>query len=235
MKIPLPATFNTSRETIWEEARRRLSGKKEMEELRDAFDFLLIWQDYLRPLYGGLQSVTHLSNPDDPPDVIAYFERGELNIELTSLETDHIHQSEPLKEQFSATGHTVLPISYKPSSRAEAETIMATPGHHQAWENVSDRCSTRKEIIIARVLAKLQNSGVQALATGVILLTGDLMGDPNEELALSSAFEELSTHPQAAGWEIGTVHQWNCCSYYSVLYSKHSGFQTQKRNPYNII
>jgi hypothetical protein len=228
MRISLSATFSTPQETIWEEARRRLSGNKEMEELRDAFDFLHIWQDYLRSLYGELESVTHLSNPDDPPDVIAYFERGELNIELTSLEPDHIHQSEQLKGQFSATGHTVLPISYKPSSRAEAETIMATPGHQQAWENVSDRCFTRKEIIMSRVLAKLQNSGVQALAPGVILLTGDLMGDPNEEVALRSAFEELALLPQASGWQFGTVHHWNDSSFYSTLYRVRDGFRVMK-------
>lgn len=235
MKSTYSTSFTTHRELFWHEACMSLGGSKESLELRDAFDFLHIWQDYLRPLYGELHSVTHFSNPDDPPDVIAHFERGELNIELTSLEPDHIHQSEQLKGQFAETGHMLLPISTPPRSRADAVNMMSPFGHPQAWENVSDRCDARKEIIMSRVLAKLQNAGVQALAPGVILLTGDLMGNSHEELALRSAFEELSTHPQATGWEIGIVHQWNCCSYYSVLYSKHSRFQTQKRNPYNII
>jgi hypothetical protein len=49
-------------------------------------------------------------------------------------------------------------------------------------------------------LTKLENAGVQALTPGVILLTWDLMGDPHEELALRSAFEELSS--QSCGWQI---------------------------------
>lgn len=228
MKSPITISFDTTRESFWDKALTCVPGKKEIEEFRDAFDFLQIWREDLHSEYGALHSVTHLSNPDDPPDVIAHFERGELNIEITSLEPFHIHQSEPLKGQFAQTGLTLLPISSPPRSRAEAEQMMAPFGHPQTWENVSDRCHARKETIISRVIAKLENSGVQALKQGLILLTGDLMGDPNEEKALRSAFEELSAHPLAAGWDIGTVHQWNDSSFYSTLYQKGSGFQVKQ-------
>jgi hypothetical protein len=106
--------------------------------------------------------------------------------------------------------------------------MMAPFGHPQAWENVSDRCDSRKETIISRVMAKLENQGVRALKEGLILLTGDLMGEPNEELALRNAFEELSAHPLAAGWDIGTAHQWNDSSFYSTLYSSRDGFRIRK-------
>ena len=227
MRFSFQATCSTPREVIWNGAIRTLSGTKEIHELRDAFDFLLIWREYLESVYEDLHTVTHLSNPDDPPDVIAHFQKSDLNIELTSLEPDHIHQSEPLKKQFSKTGHTVLPISYKHTSRAEAETIMAAPGHPHAWEDVSARCAVRKETVISRVTSKLENPRVQALNPGVILLTGDLIGDPNEELALLNAFEELAAHPQFNGWQFGTVHQWNDSSFYSTLYSTREGFRVR--------
>ncbi|NBZ95360.1 MAG: hypothetical protein EBR40_02845 [Proteobacteria bacterium] len=228
MKLPIPASFDTTRESFWDNAHTSLLGKKEIEEFRDAFDFLKIWREDLQSEFGALHSITHLSNPDDPPDVIAHFEKGDLNIEITSLEPFHIHQSEPLKGQFAQTGLRLLPISSPPRSRVEAEQMMTPIGDPQLWENVSDRCDARKETIISRVMAKLENRGVRALKEGLILLTGDLMGDPNEERALRSAFEELSAHPLAAGWEIGTVHQWNDSSFYSTLYSSRDGFRIRK-------
>jgi hypothetical protein len=228
MKSPILASFDTTRESFWDKVLTCVPGKKEIEEFRDAFDFLKIWRESLQSEFGKLHSVTHLSNPDDPPDVIAHFEKGDLNIEITSLEPFHIHQCEPLKGQFAQRGLTLLPISSPPRSRAEAEQMMDPFGHPQAWENVSDRCDSRKETIISRVMAKLENRGVRALKQGLILLTGDLMGDLNEELAIRNAFEELSAHPLAAGWDIGTVHQWSHSSFYSALYSSRDGFRIRK-------
>jgi len=228
MRTPFQVTFSTPSESIWEEASKTLAGSKEMHEVRDVFSFLTIWREYLNSVFGELHSLTHLSNPDDPPDVIAHFHNGDLNIEITSLEPNHIHQSERLERQHLDKCRTSIPISYRPHNGAEALEIMLNPGHPLGWEGVSERCAVRNETLVSRALSKLENPAVQALNPGVILLTGNLMGDPHEEQALLTAFQEVAALPSAVGWQFGTVYQWNCSSFYSTVYSAQSGLQVKK-------
>lgn len=230
MKHTFTVTFDTSHDELWDEARMSLKGTKEVHEMRDAFYFLTAWKAYLQSLYGELYSITHLSNPDDPPDVIAHFTKVDLNIEITSLEPNHIHQSEPLVDLHSNKFRTSIPISYIPRNRSEAEEIILTPGHPNAWENVADRAAVRYETVVCRIKAKLENPRLLKLMPGVILLTGSLMGDPFEEQALKEAFQEIRKTPQSEGWTLATIYQWNHCSYYFTLDGAESGFQSI-RNP----
>ena len=104
---------------------------KGSHELRDAFLFLSLWQDYFHALHGELRGLSHLCSPDDPPDVIAHFPYHGLNIELTTIEASHVLQSNKLHQRRGGGSLTEIPISKPTTSAAEAEEIMYEQPPHQ--------------------------------------------------------------------------------------------------------
>ena len=113
--------------------------QRELCELMDAFAILDIWQSLFHSSHGQLQSLVHCSNPDDPPDVIAQFARGDLGIEHTIIEPSHrVHGTKLIQHQFPG----LVPLWFKlelpqrPRRRGEQQT---TSGHRQS-------CQCRHEV-----------------------------------------------------------------------------------------
>ena len=77
---------------FWKESCMQLD-RKGSAELRDVFQFLCAWRDHFRARHGELYAISHLSNPDDPPDAIAHFTNTEISIEVTTIDPAHILQS----------------------------------------------------------------------------------------------------------------------------------------------
>lgn len=203
---------------------------KECHELRDAFQFLLIWKDYFQSKHGELKALSHLSNPDDPPDVIAEFEEREVAIEVTSIDPPHIHQSDALHRKVGrVSGRTEVPLSIKPANRQEALDIMYNPGH-SPWEKVSDRNQVWQEVIHDRVAKKIGNPGVREIAEGIILLPGKIEGSFGEDLAVKEAFAAIRTAiPESAAWTFAVCNQWNDYHYFSAIDSPEDGFKIRQK------
>lgn len=213
------ASFSTPSDQVWDEARAQLNGKpKEIHEVRDAFQFLLIWQDYLRYSYGELSTILHHSNPDDPPDVVAHFENGDLSIEITDIQPPHIHQSEDLDNKVGqGRARFEVPLSNPPSSREEAINSMYLPGGGPP-EEVGERNKVWFKSILERVTSKLTSPTMEEVPPGIILLTGSLYGSLGEEEAVRQAFTEVRRSvPEAANWTLATCHQWNPFEFFSAL------------------
>lgn len=193
-------------------------AKKECHELRDAFQFLRIWRERFDIEYGVLEGISHLSNPDDPPDVIAHFSVRDVSIEITTIDPSHILQSDALHRKMgNQSGRSEIPLSCKPKNRQEAIEMMYCPGS-AAWENVSDRNQVWLNSIIERVSGKLTNSRIRKIQPGIILLPGRLDGSIGEEEVIKQAFSDIrAAIPDSAAWTLATCHQWNEISYFSAI------------------
>lgn len=72
----------------FEEARKGDALRDEEKSRAECFHFaqaIKPWLPTLEGFYGPLRSLTHLSSPDDPPDVMAHFERADVGFEITYL------------------------------------------------------------------------------------------------------------------------------------------------------
>ena len=216
-----PASFSTPSAALLDDARTTLKGK-EAQELREAFQFLVIWEDFFEGIHGELQAISHLSNPDDPPDVIAHFTGGDLSIEVTSIEPPHIHQSDALdKQEGQGRGRSGIPLSIKPTSMEEAMDLMYLPGGAQ-WETVADRNQIWINSIVDRVGKKLDCSRLKSVSSGILLLSGHLEGSLGEEDAVRRAFSAIrQSRPESTEWDLATCCQWNHLHFFSTL--DHSG------------
>ena len=214
-----PASFSTPFDQVWHEARVQLNGKpKEIHEIRDAFQFLVIWQDYLREAFGELSAISHHSNPDDPPDVVAHFENEDLSIEITDIQPPHLHQSENLDNKVGkGRARFAVSLSNPPSSREEAMNSMYLPGGGPP-EEVEERNKVWLRSILERVTSKLTSRTIEEVPPGIILLTGSLDGSLGEEEAGREAFTKIrQTLPQSEKWTLATCYQWNPYEFFSVL------------------
>lgn len=165
---------------FWSEACMTLP-EKECHELRDAFQFLRIWREHFEIEYGVLEGISHLSNPDDPPDVIAHFSVQDVPIEITTIDPAHILQSDALHRKMgNQRGRSEIPLTYRPKNQQEALDMMYCPGS-AAWENVFDRNQVWFNSIIERVAGKLSNLRVRQIPPGIILLPGRMDGSMGEE------------------------------------------------------
>ncbi|MEJ6580096.1 MAG: hypothetical protein QNL68_09880 [Akkermansiaceae bacterium] len=212
-----PASFSTPSMDFWKDACMTLKSK-EAQELKEAFQFLGIWGEHFESIHGELQAISHLSNPDDPPDVIAHFTGGDLSIEVTSIEPPHIHQSDALDKQAGqGRGRSGIPISIKPTSKEEAMDFMYLPGGGPC-EDVGDRNQVWGDSIIKRASKKLDSSTMKQVVPGVILLTGGIEGSFGEKDAITHAFSAIrQTYPEGAKWCFATCYQWNSIQFYSTL------------------
>jgi len=201
-----------------------LDGKGS-KELLEAFNFLTVWPEYLRSRYGELNSLTHLSNPDDPPDVIAHFSKCSVNIEITSIEPPHIMQSERLHNQLGGGARSEMPLSRIPANTQDAKEIMYIPGNQKAWELVADRCDVRYKMIVERGRRKFSNPKIKTLSSGILLFHGETFGDKFEHQAIEKAFKALQQIPVCRGWIIALIHRWNSLAYYTAIHSDDVGFR----------
>jgi hypothetical protein len=196
------------------------------QELLEAFRFLVIWRNHFESTLGELHAISHLSNPDDPPDVIAHFATTDIPIEITSIEPPHVHQSDDLHGKVgNGGGRSEIPVSMKPANMQQALDWMYLPGGGP-WENVDDRNKTREESIFSRLSSKLGKSFTSSVSPGVILLTGSIDGSFGEEHAVREAFSCIRRqHSEAKDWSLAICHQWNDIHYFSALDSSQAGFE----------
>lgn len=215
---------------FWKDACMTLPPK-ECHELRDAFQFLLIWQDYFKSSHGDLKALSHLSNPDDPPDVIAHFTNRDVAIEITTIDPPHIRQSDDLHDKVGkGSGRTEIPLTIKPGSRQEALDMMYIPGH-SPWEKVADRNQVWFNSISERVAKKLSSPGFRGISPGIILLPGKIDGSFGEDRAVEQAFASIrASIPQAKGWTLAICHQWNDLHYFSAIDAPESGFEIKQKH-----
>jgi hypothetical protein len=230
MKTHFPVTFANSTDDLWTLAGKRL-GRTEYYELRYAFQLLTLWRDEFRGRWGELKEISHLSNPDDPPDVIAHFANASVNIEVTSIDPEHICQysklgGTELRDVVSAE----LPLSHKPANKSEALEIMSCPGHSMAWARTEDECRVRREVIHERVQKKLQKATIQAIEPGILLLTGDVFGDRFEHNAIKEIFAKIAAMPDLQAWLIAIVHCWNSVDFYTAIQCPKRGFKFKRRS-----
>jgi hypothetical protein len=202
---------------------------KECHELRDAFQFILIWKDSFHSKYGDLVALSHLSNPDDPPDVIAHFRNRDISIEVTTIDPPHIRQCDDLHNKVGeGSGRAVMPLTINPGSRQEALEMMYVPGSSPR-ENVPDRNQVWFDLISERVAKKIGNARVKEISSGILLLPGDIDGSLGEDIAVKEAFASIRRSiPESAGWTLAVCSQWNNVHHFSAIDSPETGFEVKQ-------
>jgi hypothetical protein len=170
-----------------------------------------------------------MSNPDDPPDVIAHFENRDVAIEITTIDPPHIRQSDDLHNKVGqGSCCTEISLSIKPGNRQEAFAMMYVPGY-SSRENVADRNRVWFNSISERVAKKLSSPGLREISPGIILLPGKIDGSFGEDRAIEQAFtaSRASIH-EAQGWTLAAVHQWNHLHYFSAIDAPGYGFKIKQ-------
>lgn len=225
-----PVTFSTSFMEFGKNACITLPAKK-CRELLDTFQFLLIWQDYFQSNHGELKALSHLSNPDDPPDVIAHFADRSVAIEITTIDPSHMRQSDDLHDKVGqGSGRTEIPLSIKPRNRQEALDMMYVPGL-SPWEDVDDRNQVWFNSIYERVAKKLSSPRIRAISPGIILMPGQIEGSYGEAHAVAQAFAAIrASMPAYNGWTIAICHQWNHLHYFSAIDAPGLGFEIKEKH-----
>lgn len=223
-----PVTFSTSFMEFGKNACIKLPAK-ECRELSDAFQFLLIWQHYFQSNHGELNSLSHLSNPDDPPDVIAHFADRSVAIEITTIDPSHMRQSDDLHDKVGqGSGRTEIPLSVKPRNRQEALDMMYVPGL-SPWENVDDRNQVWFNSIYERVAKKMSIPRFREISPGIILMPGQIEGSYGEDRAVELAFNAIrTTISESEGWTLAICNMWNHLHYFSAIDAPESGFQIKQ-------
>lgn len=198
-----------------------MSERKELTELYDTFDTLQIWQELFRSKFGELESITHHSNPDDPPDATAQFSQGTLQVEHTIIEPPHVMQADDIDRKIgSGRGRSCVPISGQ-YSKKQLEEIMYTPGHSQAWEGASASLHTRFEIIVSAIRKKIEKHP----PGGLLVLSAEMMGYPWETEMLDHAFCCSSRLVGSEKWMIAFKFRWNSAEYFSAIHFNEIGLK----------
>ncbi|MBX3740381.1 MAG: hypothetical protein KF712_05280 [Akkermansiaceae bacterium] len=196
-------------------------GRKGYQEFQKAQEFLDLWKIFFHHNYGNLLGISHLSNPDDPPDIIAHFEKGEIPIEITSITPRHIFQSDAMHGK---SGRNIarqdIPVSKKPKDAQEAREWMYGQGGN--WESLNDSNRVWHDEIISSVTRKLSNPSNLKQENGILLLvTNRLFGHFNEEEMVKIAMKtSLDRLPEEHNWMIAIHNQWNSSQCFSVLTSR---------------
>jgi len=191
-----------------------------------AVHFTTIWHDILGEAHGELKALSHCTNPDDPPDIIAHFDQRDLNIEVTNVDPAHVHQCDRLHRKVGRNaGRSEIPLSKAPRDAEEARAIMYIPGHPDAWENVTDRIATRADLFFAQANKKLTNPRMLDIDPGILPFTGDIYGDQFERPLIETALKAIhETIPASRTWILATAFKWNPSSYYSAMLHPSLGY-----------
>jgi hypothetical protein len=221
----LPVSFDAADKDLWS----TLCGifdSKGCHELWSAFRFLTIWSRHYREVYGELEALSHLSNPDDPPDVIARFVKETVAIEITGIDPAHIRQSDALHNSIShGCGRREIPLSRPPVSKSEAIEMMYGPGR-DCWESAVDRNKVWFTSIVQAVEKKIAKLSALRTAPGIVLLTGKTDGDLGEARAIEQAFATVrSKIPQAKKWTLATLSLWSQSPCFSAIDVPGLGFR----------
>ena len=223
VKRQFKASYDISRDDFRNEACMSLPKAKECQELYDTFDTLQIWQDVFREKLGALTSITHHSNPDDPPDAVAMFTHAPLEIELTSIEPEHVMEANSIHRGNPGFARNRVPVSGG-FDRSRSREIKYTPGHSLAWETNDASLQTRFRLIMTAIARKLRKHR----SGGLLLLQGEMTGDLFEDELICAAFRQACKMPEAEKWMFGFKYRWNPGSYFSVLCANDIGIMTRR-------
>lgn len=205
--------------------------RKGLSEAVQVIRFLSIWKDHFQSRFGSLKGTSHLSNPDDPPDALAHFERGEFPIEVCSITPPHVKQSDALhRKEGGNRGRYDIPISKKPRNAEEAKNWMYGPAGADIFESVPDAIETVHRSIVDAAKKKFGMASIARLQTGLLLLPGDrLFGYCGEEEAVRAALGAIRRElPTANDWTIAVHHQWNDRECFSAIDAPSSGFELKR-------
>ena len=72
----LPVSYRTTDDEINACVMQSSLDGKERNEVIWSFDAITIWQDWFATRYGEFKELRHRSNPDDPPDLELFLNKG---------------------------------------------------------------------------------------------------------------------------------------------------------------
>ena len=227
MVVPFPITPTTTDIDLIDNlpALDQQAKGKFYQELLPAFYFLKAWEDHFIPLYGHPISIIYNTPPDDPPDVLIYFERASIDIEVTSLTPNHIHQSAPIHREFQNQVRHLLPYSNPPTNRTDAMERITQIAHPSSSEYQDERTASIHQILLERSAKKLKKPKTQQSANNVLLLTGELLRNPADYPAINHALETASLWPNTQDWTLAIISQWNSLAYFSSLHCPVNGLK----------
>jgi hypothetical protein len=204
--------------------------QRELCELMDAFAILDIWQSLFHSSHGQLQSLVHCSNPDDPPDAIAKFARGDLGIEHTIIEPSHrVHGTKLIQQQFPGKGFSAPPLSGS-YDRVELQRLISTPSDPAFWESVGNHMSARSSILssaAAKKFGKYPECGLLVLR-GSIGEFEQTLGD--EVRAIKEGMLSIQNLPAFERWILAVYNTWGDSTFFSAIYSPAIGFRCLRKD-----
>lgn len=209
MKRKFFMSFETPMADIIHEASDEQTTGAELNELMHALEFAHIWKDQLMESYGGLNAVTHLSNPDDPPDVVFHFERGDLPIEVTSGDPGHLHKARHLHSECGPNrAISVPPLSAKSTNRDDLLNSMFLVSN---WESITDRDEARANWLLKSIERKMDKGGIKRHKEGVLLFYSDQADQGYDSRGIKLAFNRASKEIfDLRGWKLAFLFR--CCS-----------------------
>jgi hypothetical protein len=204
-------TFDTDETLFFSSLPPILSGQQKHEALI-AFQFLKASRRLFPDL--NLIAISHHSNPDDPPDVVAHFqshasEECEIPIEITSVDPPHIHQCNALHRKVGGNQGRMIPrMTVSPRNQEEALDEMY--GNGTAWESVADRNALWTEKIVSAAKRKFESSKIQNYSSGILLIEGEFVNGVGEREAVREAFETIRSDSQNfCGWTLAAFRPLN--------------------------
>jgi hypothetical protein len=148
-----------------------LTGKEALE-VYYGFHALKAWRSEFEETNGGLQSMLHHSNPDDPPDLVFQFSDRELCAELTVIEPHPYGQARALqREKFPNEPVTIPPLSGTYESKQDIEKVMfsknMTP---DKWETVADHERVLFASVEQQISRKIEKLNARSLEVDLLIL-----------------------------------------------------------------
>lgn len=224
MKKRFEVSSSMSLKEFWRLCCLNLDQDKEAKELWAAFDVIQIWKSYFEAKYGPLQALTHYSNPDDPPDVMAHFAYGDLSIEHTFVEPAHLMKANAIhSKEGGGDARAQVPVSAT-YLKTKSEFQSAMYGRHTTWEPTADAYQIRGGLLESAIQSKVKKYP----PGGLMVLEADFVTHECDLQALQSIFKLVSAFPVPGldRWTLVFRQRSNDCQFVSALFSLREGWQT---------
>lgn len=198
-------------------------------------DAIRIWDDRFRPEFGELTILTHRYDGDDPPDVTAVFERGQVDMEHTCVEPWHRRKADalfrPKKDEDDGprqeSMRRVIPASEK--LKSTKAILEASNLHTQGmWTDVLPEALANHDLVAAAIKEKMLKCPDGAV---IVLESRTGLGCAWTEEPVRVAFEAIRA---AEGWErfaLVLLARGNPVSYESAYFSASHPFEVRRHSP----
>jgi|GEM_PF-5252109 len=123
---------------------------KEMKEVYQFTHAISPWVSVLNSWYGDIKSMEHLSNPDDPPDIMIQCEKCVVGFEITEMTPQGIGKfNNSTIKKIDPTVCTVVPNLSTASLDDDKEMIKyATQYSDKAWANIDDEIDKWSDVAL---------------------------------------------------------------------------------------